>query len=152
MKTKDNEEKIRKAIWRLLLIAMLIFVFDHLLKNLSSNKCFLFLCLKHSINTGAAFSLFAGFPWIKFVLIVIASAVLIAVVIFYFKCGEKKLLKWALPLIFAGTLSNLLDRIFLGYAIDSLTFSFWASFPAFNIADASNLVGVVLLIIYLIKT
>lgn len=147
----NNENRLRKDIWRFLLIAMLIFVLDHLLKYLpKKEKCFLFICFKYTTNTGAAFSLFAHFAWTKFLLVAIALIILVVVGFFYFKFEDKKLLKWALALIFAGTLSNLLDRIILGYVIDVLTLPL-KNFPAFNLADVSNLVGVILLIIYLEK-
>ncbi len=47
-----------------------------------------------------------------------------------------------LSLILAGALSNLIDRLFLGYVIDFLDFRIW---PVFNIADSAITVGAVLL-------
>lgn len=130
---------------------MIIFVIDHLFKNIIKDGCFLFICLKYATNTGAAFSLLAGIPWTGFLLIAIALIVLAIVGYFYFKYKEKKLLRVSLALIFAGTLSNTLDRIFLGYVIDNFTLSFWPTFTVFNLADVTNLVGVILLITYLLK-
>jgi signal peptidase II len=48
----------------------------------------------------------------------------------------------SLSLILAGALSNLIDRLFLGYIIDFLDFRIW---PVFNIADSAITVGAVLL-------
>jgi signal peptidase II len=148
----SHELATRKAISFFFLIAILIFALDHLFKLILVKKgCFLFMCLKMVTNTGAAFSIFAGMPWARILLIVIGIIVLIVVAYFYFKHHKNTLLKVSLALIFAGTISNLLDRIFLKYVIDYFSFSFWPTFSTFNLADVSNLAGVIILIIFLLK-
>ena len=111
--------------------------------------CFFLFCIKPSVNFGASLGLFTGWTAL---LIIIGFLVLATIVYFYFIVGKKinNLARIALILLFAGTLSNLLDRILFGYVIDWLTFSF-VYFPAFNIADASNLLGALLLVIFLFK-
>lgn len=49
---------------------------------------------------------------------------------------------FALALLFAGALGNLIDRIRLGYVVDFIKVYWW---PTFNVADAGIVVGVVLL-------
>ena len=56
--------------------------------------------------------------------------------------------KLALAFIFTGTIGNLIDRILHGFVVDFIDFHFW---PVFNIADASNVVGVLLLIYFYVK-
>jgi signal peptidase II len=54
----------------------------------------------------------------------------------------------AIGLLMGGALGNLLDRIRFGSVTDFIYFRLWGDFhwPAFNIADASIVVGVCLLI------
>ncbi|MCS7134374.1 MAG: signal peptidase II [Candidatus Pacearchaeota archaeon] len=146
----EKEENIRKAIWFLMFISIFVFIFDHVFKISPQEGCFFFICMEYGKNYGAAFSLFSGFPWINLILVTIGLFLLAVVCFFYFKTEEKSL-RIALALIFAGTLSNTLDRIFLGYVTDYFTFSFWKNFPTFNIADLTNTAGVILLIVSLLK-
>ena len=46
----------------------------------------------------------------------------------------------ALGLVIGGSLSNLLDRVRLGYVTDFLDLRYW---PAFNLADSFIVIGVV---------
>ena len=48
----------------------------------------------------------------------------------------------ALGLVLGGSLSNLVDRVRLGYVTDFIDFRWW---PAFNLADSFIVVGVALL-------
>jgi len=133
-------------------ITIIIFVLDRITKFLSSKTqdCFIF-CISRSKNYGAAFSLFSQFTWTRLFLIIIALAVLFFAALFYFKTKKLTYLHIGLILLFAGTLGNMFDRLFLGYVIDFIKFSFYMRFPAFNLADVSNIAGVVLLIISLIR-
>jgi signal peptidase II len=155
---KNKNDFIRKKIYFFFALVILIFVIDHLFKLfVKKSSCFLIFCLKYTTNSGAAFSLFQGFSWTRALLIIVALIVLILSAFFYFKIKQdknkskkNKLLKIALPLLFAGTISNMLDRAVLGYVIDYLNLAH-LSFLTFNIADLANVTGVVLLIIYLAR-
>ena len=57
----------------------------------------------------------------------------------------------SLLLILSGGIGNLIDRLFRGYVIDYIDINI-LDFPNFNIADISIALGIVLLIIYIIKT
>lgn len=92
--------------------------------------------LTTTTNTGAAFSLFQGQ---RYVLIVIS----IIVIFFILKYYKEKKYQFPLTLILAGTIGNLIDRIFLGYVRDFIDLKFW---PVFNIADTIITVGVFLLV------
>ena len=49
----------------------------------------------------------------------------------------------ALGLVIGGSVSNLIDRIRLGYVTDFLDLRYW---PAFNLADSFIVIGVALLV------
>lgn len=134
-----------------LALVFLVYIVDRYTKVLSAfvYGCFLF-CMKRSVNYGAAFNLLQGFQWTRVLLIAVALAVLIITAYFYFKVRGRSLLHFGLIFFFAGTFCNMLDRIIYGYVIDWLTLSF-IPLPAFNVADLSNIVGVVFLIIVLLK-
>jgi signal peptidase II len=152
---KGNEKVIQKRIYFVFFISILIFAIDSFLKILSRkiSGCFLIFCIQKTINSGAAFSLFEGFSLISIILILVALVVLFLAVFFYFKYSSKsKLIKWALPVVFIGTLSNMLDRITFGYVSDYLVINLpLLKFTTFNVADLANVAGVVLLIVWLAR-
>jgi signal peptidase II len=150
LKTQKQGYKVNKFIF-FLFIVLCVYIIDRYTKYLSSfvHGC-LGICLKQSTNYGAAFNLLQGFEWTRALLIIVGMAVLFFTAFFYFKIDRKiTILHLGLAFLFAGTLANMIDRIFYGFVIDFLTMPF--NFPSFNIADLSNLVGVILLIVYLIK-
>ena len=57
----------------------------------------------------------------------------------------------ALSFILAGGISNLIDRIFRGYVVDSIDVNFF-NFPNFNVADISIIIGIGILLIVIIKS
>ncbi len=98
-------------------------------------------------NTGASFSLFQG----KAFVVIPVALVLVGVLL---------VMAWRAPttgraailgLILGGALGNLADRFFRddhGAVVDFVALHFW---PTFNVADASIVVGCVLLLISLIR-
>lgn len=124
----------------------LIFILDRYTKVISAwfSGCFIF-CIRRSFNHGAAFNLLSGLEWTRAFLILVALIVLFFIAFFYFQRKGMTLLDIGLMLLFAGTLGNLFDRIYYGYVIDWLSFAFWPNSP-FNLADVSNLLGVIILI------
>ena len=96
--------------------------------------------IHHVRNTGIAFGLFAGSTTIVIVLTAVAIG---ALVIFFARSGRRHpLLPVAVGLVLGGSISNLVDRLRLGYVTDFLDFDYW---PAFNLADTFIVVGVGLL-------
>ena len=151
-KTKENKKKLAKLenlgelkLFFFIILTSFVFVLDRYTKLLSKfwKGCFIF-CIDYSTNYGAAFNLLNGFGWTRAFLIFIAIGVLFFTAFFYFKSKDFNYFYIGLILLFAGTLANLFDRIYFGYVIDWITFNF--PFPAFNLADASNLTGVIILI------
>lgn len=99
-------------------------------------------------NTGTAFSMFSGN---KMITIVLTSVLIIACLIFIIKEARdgSRVTAILLSFIFAGGLSNLIDRLVLGYVTDMI--SCW-SFAVFNVADIGVTCGCILLVIYLLLT
>ena len=150
-KKVKGKERLKEKLLLFLTFIATIFIIDRVTKLISQcfGGCFIF-CIKYSTNYGAAFNLLSGFIWIRIFLTIIALFVLFFTAFFYFKIKKFTYVHTGLIFLFAGTLGNLVDRVFFGYVIDFLTFSF-IPFPAFNLADISNLAGVIILIVYLLK-
>lgn len=95
----------------------------------------------HVTNTGAAFGLF---PTGSNIFMVVAILVGIIIIIYNFRLPSGHFLfRVALGLQLGGALGNLVDRIRLGHVTDFLDFGPW---PVFNLADASIVAGVVVLV------
>ena len=101
------------------------------------------LHLTYVRNLGAAFSMFEN---IKVVTIIIPLFILLIAItaLFFFYNRISRFSRVSISLIIAGGMSNLIDRIILGYVTDMIDFRI---FPVFNIADISVCVGCVLLIV-----
>jgi len=107
---------------------------------------FLNLVLVH--NEGAAFSFLAGAGgWQRWFFMGVAGVVSAVIVWMLRKPGNDRLLSLALALVLGGAVGNLYDRISLGYVVDFVQLhAAGYYFPAFNVADSSITVGVVLLL------
>lgn len=101
------------------------------------------LHLTYVRNLGAAFSMFEN---IKVVTIIIPLFILLIAItaLFFFYKRISRFSRISISLIIAGGMSNLIDRIILGYVTDMIDFRI---FPVFNIADISVCVGCMLLIV-----
>lgn len=114
-----------------------------------------FFRLKYITNPGMSFSLFDG-EGQRWVFMVISPIALIAIAVYLFKfCKDKLPMKIGLAFIFAGGLSNMIDRtfygdkIFHGEVIDM--FDFYGIWDAiFNVADSFVCVGAALVVCTLI--
>jgi signal peptidase II len=96
--------------------------------------------IHHVRNSGIAFGLFSDGTSIVIVLTALAVAFML---VFFARSGQRHpLLPVALGFVLGGSVSNLLDRIRLGYVTDFLDLEYW---PAFNLADTFIVVGVALL-------
>jgi len=94
-------------------------------------------------NTGAAFSMFAGNTFVTVAL----TSVLIVVCLVYI-VRESRSGRIAVPVLLtfvaAGGLSNLIDRLTMGYVTDMIS---CGSFAVFNVADIAITCGCVLTMI-----
>lgn len=101
--------------------------------------------IHHVRNTGIAFGLFADSTTAVVGLTTIA---IVAMLWFFARSGRRHpLLPVALGLLVGGSVSNLVDRIRLGYVTDFIDFDYW---PAFNLADTFIVAGVTLLFVSLV--
>ena len=67
-----------------------------------------------------------------------------------FKKNRRNALAFALTI--SGIVSNLADRLFLGFVRDFLDFKiFGYDYPIFNVADVAIVLGVILLVIAIVK-
>ena len=100
-----------------------------------------FLRLTHVVNTGGAFGLLPN----QTLLLIGASVVGIGILVFIYRRQPQAglLLRLALGLQLGGALGNLADRLFRGYVVDFIDVGPW---PIFNLADASIVVGIFLLL------
>ncbi len=91
---------------------------------------------KVSENAGIAFSLPVP-TWVT-----IPLTLLVALYLGYliWKTPQRALTRFALALVLAGALGNLIDRVFLGAVTDFISVY---NFPVFNLADSFISVGVV---------
>lgn len=109
-----------------------------------------FLQLTLIKNHGAIFGLFGNLsPNLRDpIFLFVPTFTLLLIIAFYFKLSERlPFAIFSFCLIIGGALGNLLDRLRLGYVVDFLDFH-WRQqyhFPAFNIADLSISIGVLLL-------
>jgi signal peptidase II len=101
--------------------------------------------IRHVQNSGIAFGLFASATPVVIVLTGIAVAWML---VYFARSGARHpILPVALGLVIGGSVSNLLDRVRLGYVTDFLDFRYW---PAFNLADSFIVIGVAVLLAALV--
>ena len=98
-------------------------------------------------NTGMAFSLFSGHPWMLGLL----SLALIAGAFLFFR--GKKLSRWTLTglmMMLGGAVGNLADRFLTGYVPDMIELLF-VRFAVFNVADACLVAGCAVVMLDLLR-
>lgn len=93
-------------------------------------------------NTGAAFGLFSGRPWLVFGLAVGVTLLFFVLAASRLEGNQGNAL--AAGLILGGAGGNLLDRVRLGYVIDFIAIGTW---PKFNVADMAVTFGVVAVVL-----
>ena len=104
--------------------------------------------LRYTRNTGAAFSLLSGHPWLLGILslAVIAGAFLVL--------RKKKLPLLAmtgLMMMLGGAAGNMIDRFATGYVPDMIEFLF-VNFAIFNVADTFLCIGCALTAVSLLRS
>lgn len=134
------------------IIAVILIAVDRITKNwaaqaLASSDIAVIdkvLYFRYTENTGVAFSMFSDNRW---VLVGITSVMLIVALAFFLSGKIKdKLELFALSLIIAGGVGNLIDRLSLGYVIDFIDVRI-INFAIFNVADMCITIGAILVCI-----
>jgi signal peptidase II len=139
----------------LIAVSGIIYVLDQITKYLVRSNLMLgefwspwpwlipYARIAHINNSGAAFGMLQGFADIFTVL-----AIIVAIVILYYFPRiprQEWALRLALGMQLGGALGNLTDRLYQeGHVTDFISV---ATFPVFNIADASISIGVAVLIL-----
>ncbi|MFT8314686.1 MAG: signal peptidase II [Clostridium sp.] len=143
-----------------IIIIIIVNIIDRLskiwaLKTLKDNNDVVIIknifSLSYLENRGAAWGIFQGKT--NF-LLVITVAVVIGIIYFIFKYKPKnKLMRISLSFIIGGALGNMYDRLVNKYVVDFIYFHYKDvySFPTFNVADMSVVVGTILLALCLFK-
>ncbi len=141
-----------KRRW-ILLIAAAVFAADRVTKVLSEGLpeggVVLIpgvLQLRPAENTGIAFSMLSGVPWLPAALGLAAAAAMLALL------WKKKPAPWpcvCLALMLGGAAGNLWDRLAYG-AVRDMIEPLFMNFAVFNVADACLTVGCALLMVSLL--
>lgn len=150
MKKKDYIKKYIIILITIILVVVADLVTKHFFCDIARTEV-----IPHLINfetnygnDGAGFGILSG----KMGLLIgltIFFLVLIVACDLWFK-PKSMLYNFAVGFIVGGAVGNLFDRIKFKYVRDFINFSFWESFPTFNLADSFLCVGVVLLSVYLL--
>ena len=132
----------------LLQLAVLVFLTDQLTKFLVREFLALresfpdqgFFRITHTFNTGSAFGLFQD----QNLPLILVSVVGITILLLIYRGRQRpsNLLRLSLGLQIGGAAGNLLDRLRLGHVTDFVDVGSW---PIFNVADASIVVGLAML-------
>ncbi|MGX6448591.1 signal peptidase II [Patulibacter sp. S7RM1-6] len=130
-------------------VAVVVLVLDQLTKRLivqaipqgGRETVLPFLDLVHVRNEGVAFSSFAGQPWIVGLLVLAALA---ALTVWFVRNRSVRLAWLAAGMLAGGAVGNVLDRLVEGAVIDFVKPPHW---PAFNLADCSIVLGMVVLVV-----
>lgn len=108
-----------------------------------------FLYITSHRNKGAAWGILQGQMWFFYIITVI---VIIGIIYYMQKAAKGKwLLGVSLGLMLGGAIGNFIDRVFRKEVVDFVnTYIFGYDFPVFNVADASLVVGVAMLMIQML--
>ena len=134
---------MRRTVW----IAVLVLALDRLTKlaaeRMTSPVTLVpgVVGLQLSYNTGAAFSLFQGCPWLLGVLS-LALVAAGALVLRRYRLGPWT--RTAAMLMLGGALGNAVDRLFAGRVTDMVEVLAFR-FAVFNLADAALVIGCALM-------
>jgi len=103
------------------------------------------LSIHHVENSGIAFGFFSSAT----AAVTVVTAIAVGWMLVYFaRSGARHpVLPAALGLLIGGSVSNLADRVRLGYVTDFIDFRYW---PAFNLADSFIVIGVGILLVALL--
>jgi signal peptidase II len=111
-----------------------------------------FFRLTHVQNTGAAFGIFPGTISVLAVISAIGALVVLWLGLFMYRRLDflnSRFSLIALGMMLGGTLGNFIDRAFIGFVTDFLKMGTW---PDYNIADASEVIGSITLAIIIFRS
>jgi signal peptidase II len=134
-------------------IFLIVFIVDQIVKygfaNLGWDANGPYMSLKLAYNYGVAFSMFSFLEhYLKFIQL---GIVLIATIYLYKNKNVFEEYYLPIALLYAGGLSNILDRFTYGGVVDYFYWHYLFEFAIFNIADVIIDLGVVIIIYKQIK-
>lgn len=144
-KTKKTKKKLSKIYMILIAIVLIIIIVDQVSKICIANVGEVsvipeFLKFKVSENNSGAYGIGSD----SVVMYVLTNLVILAI-IFKFITTQNDFIdtrhKVLLSFIFAGGLSNVIDKVFRGYVLEFIDFTDFIKLPIFNIADIFILIG-----------
>lgn len=152
---KYTKKKVIMTAIQLIAIAVLVAV-DLLIKKVVVEKIPLYadvdfidgiLGWTYVQNTGVAWSMFNSNPG----LLSVFTGILILAVAVYLILPLKRPMAYeiCIPVILAGGLANLIDRIMNGFVVDYIE-TLFINFPVYNFADCLITCGAAALVIYMI--
>ena len=102
-----------------------------------------------SYNQGSAFGLFHGIGGARIFLTIIGIGALVAVGFMVKNAGEKQTrLVVGLGMVAGGAIGNIVDRVIHGSVTDFVVWKYYEStWPTFNVADVSLVIGVGLMLL-----
>ncbi|RZI81658.1 MAG: signal peptidase II [Rubrivivax sp.] len=163
MATRKSSGSANTGLLPWLGIAFIIILLDQFTKTLivgffqlgDSHRVLSFFNIVRAHNTGAAFSFLANAGgWQRWFFVGLGTVATGFIVYMLRQHGQQRIFAWALTLILAGAVGNVIDRLVHGYVVDFLDFHWsWMAplflgghFPAFNVADCGITIGAALLI------
>jgi signal peptidase II len=141
-------------------VALPVFVLDQLVKLYIVRHFKLFeqidlvphwLAITYTLNSGAAFSLFATLaPAARETMLDgLAAAAVVVLGVLLARGARPPIVSAAFALIMGGAAGNLLDRVVRGRVVDFIYVHYYAwSYPVFNIADSAITIGVAIILLH----
>lgn len=139
---------MKKELKLTILIFTTLFIVDQYIKYAFVNFGWGYdgpvISLTLAYNYGVAFSMFAFLAqYLKYIQL---GLILIGVIYLYINKDVFKAYYFPIALIFAGGLSNILDRFTYGGVVDYIYWHYWFEFAIFNFADMIIDLAVVLIL------
>ena len=146
----DGAKMIRRYGW----IAALVLIADRVTKAMSEGipvdgVALIpgWIGLRQARNTGMAFSLFSGRPWL---LGLMSLAIVAGAAVVLRRKRPRPLVQAGLMLMLGGALGNMIDRFWTGYVPDMIELLF-VDFAIFNVADICLVAGCLMVMIGILR-
>jgi len=142
------------------LVALPVFLLDQLVKVYIVRHLQLFeqidvvphwLAITYTLNSGAAFSLFATLgPAVRGIILDgLAAAAVVVLGVLLARGARPPIVSAAFALILGGAAGNLLDRVVRGRVVDFIYVHYYSwSYPVFNLADSAITIGVAIVLLH----
>jgi signal peptidase II len=151
----EKLHRLNQGNWRDIVfgaVAVLVIIADQLTKlwirtHLAYGEVLFdkgFVEIIHVQNTGASFGILTGHTLLVIIAVFLEMLVILAIVYLFrnrLSFLDSMLMRVGAGLIFGGGIGNQIDRLVRAHVTDFIDFKWW---PAFNVADASAVVGTII--------